>query len=237
MKHFLGQKFLLAIVSTLLFAACGDDDSDFISHADSSMSMSTVTDARDNQTYKTVKIGKQWWMAENLNYEAPNSYCYNDDDSYCAKYGRLYTWAVAMDSAGMLNTDGLGCGYEVTCSPRFPVRGICPEGWHLPNAEEFETLFNAVGDPDETSGWALKSKTGWSFTDMNTDDFSFTAIAAGFRFDNGEFLYEGQNTEFWSATEYISSRANAMHLRYTYGDVFLRAEDKNIATSVRCIKN
>ena len=236
MKHFLGQKFLLATVSALLFAACGDDDSDFFSHADSSMSMSTVTDARDNQTYKTVKIGKQWWMAENLNYEAPNSYCYNDEDSYCAKYGRLYTWAVAMDSAGLLSTDGLGCGNGEYCSPNLPVRGVCPEGWHLPSADEFEILINAVSDPD-SAGWALKSKTGWRYTERNTDEFSFTALAAGFRFDNGEFLYEGEFTEFWSIAEYHPNMAKAMYLSYSYGDVYLTADHKYNAASVRCIKN
>ena len=90
----------------------------------------SLTDDRDGQTYKTVKIGEQIWMAENLNYEELNSYCYNDSAEYCAKYGRLYTWAAAMDSAGEWSNNGRACGLNMmTCSPKYPVRGICPEGW------------------------------------------------------------------------------------------------------------
>ncbi|WP_290947518.1 FISUMP domain-containing protein [Fibrobacter sp.] len=93
----------------LFFAACGDDSGSVASSSGKS-SLSTLTDSRDGQSYKTVVIGSQTWMAENLNYETANSYCYNDSAKYCNKYGRLYTWAAAMDSAGTLSTNGYGCG-------------------------------------------------------------------------------------------------------------------------------
>ena len=122
----------------VMFAACGDDSSS-VSSSSGKGSLLTLTDSRDGQTYKTVTIGTQTWMAENLNYETANSYCYKDSAKYCAKYGRLYTWAAAMDSAGAWSSNGKGCGDGTTCSPTYPLRGVCPSGWHLPTVDEFTT--------------------------------------------------------------------------------------------------
>ena len=78
-----------------------------------------LKDPRDGKKYKTVKIGNQTWMAENLNYEIADSYCYNNDTSNCDKYGRLYTRDAALKA--------------------------CPAGWHLPSMDEFKTLIETVG--------------------------------------------------------------------------------------------
>ncbi len=105
-----------------------------------------VTDARDGQRYRTVEIGTQTWMAENLNYNynegTARSYCYDDDPANCEKYGRLYTWSAAMDSAAVFSESGKDCGYGPTCSVSGNVRGVCPEGWHLPSNEEWNTIAN-----------------------------------------------------------------------------------------------
>ena len=195
-----------------------------------------LTDDRDGQTYKTVKIGDQWWMAENLNYETDNSFCFKDSAEYCEKYGRLYTWAAAMDSAGTWSTNGKGCCYGSTCSPTFPVRGICPEGWLLPTKSEFETLFTAVGG-QSTAGKVLKSQTGWYGSGNGTNAFGFSALPAGNRFNDGSFYSDGNYAYFWSSTEYNSYFAYYIPLHYSYDNAYLRTNDKYLGFSVRCVKD
>ncbi len=206
----------------------------------------TLKDLRDGQTYKTVTIGTQTWMADNLNYETENSYCYDDDPSNCSKYGRLYIWAAAMDSVGTLTTNGKGCGYNKTCSPTYPVRGVCPEGWHLPSTTEFETLFTVVGgvqDEDYAYRWngagtVLKSTSGWNEYEgiTNEDSFGFSALPAGYRGLNGIYYYEGSQAYFWSSSEDGSDYAYNMLLDY-YGDnVRLLNTSKSLGFSVRCLK-
>ena len=116
-------------------------------------------DDRDDQVYRSVKIGKQTWMAENLNYETDESSCYNNDSANC-EYGRIYSWDAAMKA--------------------------CPEGWHLPDSSEFATLFVTGGaqkctateiDGEYGCGWyhslnQLISKA-WKWPD--SDDFGFSA--------------------------------------------------------------
>ena len=156
------KKFVLcaSLWIGLFLAACGDDSS--VTSPSGKESLSTLTDSRDGQTYKTVVIGRLTWMAQNLNIETEKSFCFNDDSSNCTKYGRLYTWAAAMDSAGEWSSNGKGCGYKSECSAMSPVRGVCPNGWHLPTKAEFETLFSAVGG-DSVAGKMLKSTSGWNF--------------------------------------------------------------------------
>ena len=203
----------------------------------------TLTDSRDKQTYKTVQIGDQWWMAENLKYETKNSYCYEDKSSNCDKYGRLYTWAAAMDSAGIIpgNTAN-GCGYGEICNlGNVKVRGVCPEGWHLPSRDEWDTLLTAVGGK-ATAGTMLKSTEGWNDKDDGTsgngsDAYSFSALPAGDRNGNGNFLDEGSNAYFWSSTESDNFSAYYMYLYYINVNAYLYLSSKYYGFSVRCLKD
>ena len=197
-----------------------------------------LTDSRDGQTYKTVTIGTQTWMAQNLNYETANSYCYADNASYCSKYGRLYTWAAAMDSVGTWSANSKGCGKGKACSPTYPVQGVCPSGWHLPTKAEFETLFTAVGG-QLTAGKMLKSTTGWKAYRgiINEDAFAFSALPAGYRNDDGDYSVEGDDAYFWSSTEGNSNNAYLMDLNYYFGDAYLDFNYKDYGFSVRCLKD
>ncbi|SMG09197.1 fibrobacter succinogenes major paralogous domain-containing protein [Fibrobacter sp. UWB13] len=197
----------------------------------------TMTDSRDGQIYKTVKIGNQTWMAENLNYKTANSYCYNDSSSYCSKYGRLYTWAAAMDSAGTWGANGKGCGYNKTCSPTYPVRGVCPEGWHLPTQTEWKTLFTAVGG-HSAEGRVLKFTSGWYSNGNGTDAFSFSALPAGNRLDDGSYNRKGYEAYFWSSTGDDSDLAYRMRLVCNYDNAFLNYNNfKYDGYSVRCLQD
>ena len=177
----------------------------------------TLKDLRDGQVYRTVTIGDQVWMAENLNFETDSSFCYNDSAWYCSKYGRLYTWDAA--------------------------RYACPQGWSLPSKVDFETLFSAVGE-QSSAGAMLKSTSGWSWNVFNDEDgngvdaFSFSALPAGCRLSNN-FVAEGLHANFWSNTLYADSRYDAydMCLDYRSAAAGLCIHDVYDSYPVRCIKN
>ncbi|WP_295040534.1 fibrobacter succinogenes major paralogous domain-containing protein [uncultured Fibrobacter sp.] len=174
-------------------------------------------DSRDGQTYRIVKIGTQVWMAENLNYETANSYCYDDVSSNCSKYGRLYTWAAAT--------------------------AACPSGWHLPTKTEFETLLTVVGGSSptvgcsSTAGAKLKSTSGWNNSGNGSDAYSFSALPAGRRGSvtySGDFFYLGESADFWSADD----DGGYMSLGYRDdGACVWRGAYNYFAYSVRCLKD
>jgi len=197
----------------------------------------TMTDERDGQTYKTVKIGTQTWMAENLNYETDGSVCYNDSTEYCAKYGRLYQWSDAMDSVGRWGNVGKGCGSFGTCEPEGMVRGVCPEGWHLPKTKEWEILFAAAGGK-YSAGVKLRSASGWKNDRNGTDDYSFTAVPAGGMgiWAKETFVNGGNYAFFWSSTEEGSFYAYYMYLKFSSEEAaFNTYYSKDFWLSVRCV--
>lgn len=214
-----------------------------------------ILDTRDNQVYKVVVIGEgadaQIWMAQNLNYDpgdvsGMSSYawsgCPNNKADSCAKYGRLYTWEVAMDNAG--------CGYGTYCNNSYEgTQGVCPSGWHLPTKEEWQQLVKpmAYSVDDYTTQWdyngagvELKTVDGWSYypnTTAGTNASSFSALPAGSRYSAGHFRNSGSYASFWSASESNVLSAYSLNLYYGSDDAYLDYNYKNYAFSVRCVQN
>ena len=208
----------------------------------SEITYGSMVDSRDGKTYKTVTIGSQTWMAENLNYAdsatteslIDESWCYNDVATNCDVAGRLYSWRAAVDYKKT------GCGSGPICLTTLPVRGICPEGWHLPDSTEWNTLFTAVGGAS-TAGIMLKSRSGWNdYEGKNgngTDAYGFSALPAGDRYSNGFCTNEGRNAIFWSASEMDHSNAYYMYLYNDHDYGALDSYFKSKGYSVRCVKN
>ncbi len=214
------------------------------------------TDSRDNQTYSAVKIGEQIWMAENLNYAYlektadldSSSFCYDNSADSCAKYGRLYTWSAAMDSATVFSNDGNGCGDGTTCSATGNVRGVCPAGWHLPSNEEWNSLetfvANTLFDGNKDSvGYALKSASGWKDSDgksgNGSDALGFGALPAGYRYGAGfnTFNFVLGNASFCSATETDTEFSYNRDMYYSRTGLITSDDGKGLARSVRCVKD
>jgi len=193
----------------------------------------TVTDI-DGNTYRTVKIGDQWWMAENLKVthyrngetipevtdysewlNLSGAYCnYDNDDNNVETYGRLYNWFAVDDS-----------------------RGIAPDGWHVPTDAEWTELTNYVGSGPGTK---LKSTSGWYDYGNGTDDYNFNALPAGYRRNNGYFLYMGTTAYFWSSSRLGSYngwfRGLLRDFSYIYRSNSLEYHEVS-GLSVRCVRD
>jgi len=209
----------------------------------------TVTDI-DGNAYQTVKIGDQWWMAENLkvthyrNGEAlPNitdnsewnnlttgAYCnYNNDVNNSLNYGSLYNWYSVNDS-----------------------RNIAPEGWHVPTDDEYKQLemylgmsqsdANSTGDRGTNEGSKLKETgtTHWPIPNTDaTNEIGFTALPGGYRGGMGSgYYYLGFSTFFWSSTEYDISSAWDRTMSHDHSEIRrYNSEIKEKGFSVRCVKD
>jgi len=197
---------------------------------------STLVDGRDGKKYRKVKIGKQVWMAENLNYKAKDSRCYGEggkvvipsDDGgesepetktlsdkevqdNCDKYGRLYNWNSAKQA--------------------------CPAGWHLPSDDEWTTLVNYAGG-EQKAGKKLKSKAGWDKNGNGTDEHGFSALPGNSGSSDGRFYGGlGRNGYWWSADEYDASNARNQNIGFIDEGVDRSYNDKAHLFSVRCVAN
>lgn len=181
-----------------------------------------VCDSRDGQKYKTTVIGKQTWMAENLNFKVDDSYCYDLANAYCEKYGRLYT------RNGVMNTK------DNNLIVKDPYQGICPDGWHVPSYDEFFTLMTYVDENngDEGVGKSLKSS---EWDEKSSDAFGFAALGAGRHWSIG-FDYKDEEAAFWSSVR-DSTNGNNNYWRIRRDGFDADWEFSDVAYSLRCIKD
>jgi uncharacterized protein (TIGR02145 family) len=191
-----------------------------------------LIDGRDGKTYKTVKIGKHTWMAENLNYETDSSWCYDNADSNCVKYGRLYVHSSAM--------------------------AACPSGWHLSTKPEWENLLRAVDGVKkdysrQNAGKKLRTRSGWNRVSKfwndedeknrnGTDEYGFSALPGGYRWMwDGHFSDAGYDGSWWipnGGAVSIDNHRNYCVISDVVGEGFSYRDGNNglgAGRSVRCV--
>ncbi len=204
---------------------------------------SLFIDERDGHSYQTVMMGKQCWMAENLNVgvqimgsetQKDNStlekYCFDDNESNCKIYGGLYQWDEMMDY-GRRNS----------------AQGICPVGWHIPCDREWKRMEKTMGMTTREvnefewrgtkQGSELKGTIESVLWSSNTNSqYSFNALPGGYRHSEGDFNSVEINSVFWSST---GEGADAI-TRYLFSNYKKEGRDyfeKSYGFSVRCIKD
>jgi uncharacterized protein (TIGR02145 family) len=187
------------------------------------------------EEFKTVKIGNQIWMAENLNVDHyangdpipevkdynqwsklnSGAWCYYDNDIANRKvYGKLYNWYAVKDS-----------------------RGLCPAGWHVPSDDDWTTLENYLGGR-EVAGGKMKAITGWKSPNTGASNQSgFQGFPGGFRNQLGSYNFIGYFGFWWSSTESYSDSAWGRELYYDSSVVYRDYYNKQLGFSVRCVRD
>jgi uncharacterized protein (TIGR02145 family) len=194
----------------------------------------------EGQYYKTVQIGAQCWMKENLNVGTMinggqemtdngiiEKYCYDNLESNCDLYGGLYQWDEMMS-------------YTTTAG----AQGICPDGWHLPSDAEWTVLTDYLGG-ENVAGGKMKSKRTapdphprWNSPNTGaTNSSGFSGLPGGYRINDGRFYYLGNYGVWWSSTEYSSAGAWNRYLNYNYADAYRNGNSKELGFSVRCVRD
>ena len=217
-----------------------------------------LLDIRDNHVYRTVKIGNQTWMAQNLNYEIEPSYCMNNRTDSCFVYGRYYPYSVAMDS---INQGG--CGYGDGCKNNKIHQGICPDGWHLPDSTEIAELITYLKETySADSIKAIRSTKTWAYDCPGTNESGLSMLGTGRVIFNDYGYYDtyskkesnynwGNGWRRWREWEtpdkitYLGGRYGLQKKVYlfTYGPInneIIWGEEnmtKKAAFPVRCLKN
>ncbi|MEE4257445.1 MAG: FISUMP domain-containing protein [Bacteroidales bacterium] len=235
-----GKSFILFLCFCVFAHACNKDEENGSGPDNNGTSNDLCPESftYEGKTYHGVMIGEQCWMKENLDFETGSSWCYGDNPANCETFGRLYNWETIMN--GAVSSVAVPSG----------VRGICPEGWHVPSDREWMIL-EGTADSESPVGsgiWLalhyrghdvgknLKSKTGWEEAN-GTDKFGFSAVPAGFR--NFEFVYHcaGQQTCFWTSTENSNEDALLRTLSYADDNSGRWYWPKTNGFSLRCVKD
>ena len=220
----------------------------FYKPAISNPTSGSFTDTRDGNTYKTVTIGNQVWMAENLRYlpsvigpgtgspTTPYYYVYGYDGTNVTDakatanyttYGVLYNWTAAMagEASSTANPSG--------------VQGVCPDGWHLPSDAEWTELTDYLGGTSDAGGKLKETgTTHWYSPNTGaTNETGFTALPGGNRGIYGAFYTIGNYGYWWSATEYDTDNAWNRYVSYGNSVVYSHYNDKELGFSVRCLRD
>jgi len=185
----------------------------------------TVVDA-DGNVYKTVKIGDQWWMAENLRVthdpqgKPIKSYIFDNKPENEAVYGRLYSWDVAMNG-----------------STQEKAQGIAPDGWHIPDDADWDKLFETLGGKSAAGGKMKEKGTAhWQAPNTGATNLSgFSGLPAG-GYSMGLFEGLGVGTHYWSSTG--NGPKTSVPSLHSESEEALRFEvPKTFCHSVRCVKD
>ena len=174
----------------------------------------SFTDGRDGHEYKTIKLGDQWWMGENMAFKTANEcWIYEGVDGYAETYGYLYSWEAAKDA--------------------------CPDGWRLPTDAEFVKLWGFLGGTEADGGKLKETGTDhWDSPNAGaTNSSGFTALGSGTSGDSENEYYLGLITYFWTSEDYDDDIGASWAL-YSAKEEFTRyGLPKSDGVSVRCIKD
>jgi uncharacterized protein (TIGR02145 family) len=218
---------ILFILFCLILSSCEKDKPDVWTAGDDWI------DTRDGQSYTTVQIGDQVWMAENLNYYTPTGSWYfnNDSVTYADTLGRLYNWAASMD----IDQSYLTKNYTTI----YPHQGVCPSGWHIPSDEDWKELEIYLGmTPAEADGEGYHRGTDQDTQIRKGGSSGFEALLNGFRGYAGNFSSLGYSFTIHTSTEYSALAAWNRQVRIDSTGINRShgTQGKKNAFPVRCLK-
>jgi uncharacterized protein (TIGR02145 family) len=183
----------------------------------------------------TIKLGDQTWMSANLSVDKFNNgdmikeiktkdewrdaiksktpaWCYYDNNvENGKKYGKIYNWYAISDP-----------------------RGLAPDGWHIPNNEDWLKLVNFL-DGIEVAGTKMKSMSGWKNQGNGSNESGFNGLPGGYRFSNGSFNKLEKYIYWWSSTDSSNEKYWNIYLRYNSGELGMK--EMGDCGYVRCVKN